>query len=112
MAKRARRIIRAEETAHFVVYDKRTGAILAVHHVSALPGVRAPSEAVITRRVRACAAEALRRRPVELAILTTRDAPTISPGLRVDVSSGRLRAAGRQPSREGDTAPEVQLLSP
>lgn len=105
MAKRMQRIIQVEETAHFVVYDRRTGEVLAVHHISALPGVRAPSEHVITRRVRTCAAEALGRRPAELAVLTTPDAPAISPALRVDLTTGRLRTEDRAPG-EGKQPPE------
>jgi hypothetical protein len=95
-------VVRQRETAHFVVYDKRSGQILAVHHVTALPGVSAPSDDVVTRRVRACAAEALGRASTDLAVLATPRPPVISPGVRVDTATGRLTRPERRSTSETD----------
>lgn len=111
MAEPRRRTVKSAQTGHFVMYDRRTGRVLAVHHLTALPGVQAPSEAVIVRRLRACTADAVGRRGAELAILRTREAPVVSPSLRVDVAAGRLRGADhatRAAERpEGDTSPSA-----
>jgi hypothetical protein len=110
MAKRLPRTLRTEETGYFVVYDRRTGQVLAVHHVTALPGVRVPSDDAIARRMRACAAEAIGRRAAELAILRTPEAPAVSPALRVDIATGKLRSDRREDrvttdQPEGETSP-------
>jgi hypothetical protein len=105
MAEDSTRTLETEETAHFIVYDRRTGKVLAVHYVTALPGVHAPSEAVIIRRVRTCAAEAIGRRTTELGVLRTPHAPAISPGMRVDVATGTLRT-GRRARPAGKRRPE------
>jgi hypothetical protein len=96
MVKRAKPTAAAERTAYFIVYDARSGDILAVHHVTALPGVRVPSDALVQRRVLACAADALDRSAADLRLLATPEAQTISPGLRIDVSTGKLSAPQRQ----------------
>jgi hypothetical protein len=111
MAERRRRTLASEQTVHFVVYERRTGRMLAAHHLTALPGVRIPSEEVIVRRLRTCAADVLGRRAVDLAVLRTREAPAMSAPLRVDVATGRLRGADQPfgaPDRlEGDTSPSA-----
>ena len=111
MAERRRRTLGSEQTGHFVVYERRTGRVLAAHHLTALPGVPIPREEVIVRRLRTCAADALGRRALELAVLRTREAPAMSASLRVDVAAGRLRGAdqtrGAPDRSEGDTVPSA-----
>ena len=91
MAKRTQRVLDREQTAHFIVYNRRTGNILAVHHLSAFSGVRAPSDRVIERRVLGCAAEALNCATGELRLLATPEATSVSPGMRVDPVTGKLQ---------------------
>jgi hypothetical protein len=91
-----------EQTAHFIVYEAGSGDILAVHHLTALPGMRVPSNALVQKRVLACAAEALARSAAELRLLATSHAQTISPGMRVDPSTQQLPAAGPQRSGPRD----------
>lgn len=120
MAKQTRPTTLADKTAHFILYDARSGAILAVHHVTALPGVRVPSEALVQKRVLACAAEALGRNAADLRVLATPEAQTILPGLRVDASTGTLSTPGarhggaRDDRTDGESAsgPMARLRSP
>ena len=114
MAERKRTTTGREQTFHFVVYDRRSGRVLAVHHVTARSGVRVPGEAVMLRRLLACAAGDLDCRAADLAVLRTSEAPTVSPSLSVDVATGRLRAgddatpAADRP--EGGTQPSAVAL--
>ena len=102
MAKRTQSAAVVEQTAHFIIYEARSGDILAVHHVTALPGVTVPSDAFVQKRVLACAAEALDRDAAELRLLGTAEAHGIAPGMRIDVSTTSLsmpdtRRQGSQP---------------
>ena len=93
-----RRALQTDQTGQFVVYDRRTGEVLTVHHVTALAGVPVPSDEAIVCSLRAFAAKALGRRVGELGILRTQEAPAMSPDLRVDVASGKLRNQRRSDS--------------
>jgi len=99
-----RRALQTDQTGQFVVYDRRTGEVLTVHHVTALAGVRVPSDEAIVRSLRACAAKALGRPVGELGILRAREAPVMSPDLRVDVASGKL-----QNQRRSDSVKNVRV---
>ena len=109
-----------EQTAHFVIYDAKTGRILAVHHVTALAGMRVPTEALVQKRVLACAAEALDRNAADLRLLATAEAKTVSPGVRVDVATAKLvapapRRGVQERAKSGGTKSvetAARLLSP
>jgi hypothetical protein len=95
MADRIPRTYDTQQTACFVIYDRRSGDILAVHHLSALPGVRSHSDRVVRKRVLMCAAEALERPTGDLRLLRTSRPITVAPGLSVDVATGTLRQSKR-----------------
>jgi hypothetical protein len=57
----------------------------------------------VQKRVLACAAEALDRKAADLRLLAMPKAQTISPDLRVDVSTGRLCApVSKRQSESGE----------
>jgi hypothetical protein len=113
MAKRTLPAAVVERTAHFIIYEARSGDIVAVHHVTALPGVKVPSDAFVQKRVLACAAEALDRDAAALRLLATAEAPTMAPGMRVDVTTRVLSKAqtqrGAAPKDRTDRSPVVHV---
>jgi hypothetical protein len=102
MRKRAGRTERGDRTAGYIVYDRRTGAILAVHHVTLMAGTRKISERLMRQRVRQCASEAIGLPVSALGIASTRlSNPTAEAGAHIDVATGRLVTRLRDDAQGG-----------
>jgi len=83
--------LRPQPAATFVVYDRRTGAILHHHHVSAAPGAEIPDDDQLARFVLDHAVHATGRHASEVDCLKVAgDAIQRQRSYRVDVSAGRL----------------------
>jgi len=82
---------RPQPAATFVVYDRRTGAILHHHSVSAAPGAEIPDDHHLTRFILDHAVHATRRHASEVDCLkVATDAIKPKASYRVDVAAGRL----------------------
>ena len=82
---------RLQPTAIFVVYDRRTGAILLQHSVSAAPGAEIPGDEQLARFILDHAVHATGRHASELDCLKVpADALKAKSTYRVDVAAGRL----------------------
>lgn len=84
------------KTKSAYIYDPVTGKIRGLHHVSFPSGKRPPSDELIQRRVRACAAEAwgLKSGQFGVAMARTSDAD-FGSALAYDAKSGRVRSSHR-----------------
>ena len=83
--------IRPQPAATFVVYDRRTGAILHHHLVSAAPGAEIPEDDQLARFILDHAVHATRRHASEVDCLkVAADAIKPQTSYRVDVANGRL----------------------
>ena len=81
----------AASTRHAIVFDKKSGQALTVHSVTALPGARVPSDRLLLREIRKCAAEDLKRAERSVAVhLHEKGDILFSEGLRVEARAGRL----------------------
>jgi hypothetical protein len=78
------------------IVDKESGRIKGLHRIAFPSGTPLPSEALVLRRVRECAARAsgVEVRSLE-TVLVSRPPTVISAGLVLDPSSGRVRHATR-----------------
>jgi hypothetical protein len=82
---------RPQPAATFVVFDRRTGAVLHHHMVSAAPGAEIPDEDQLARFVLDHAVHATRRHASEVDCLkVAADALKPKCTYRVDVSEGKL----------------------
>jgi hypothetical protein len=79
------------------IVEKATGRIAGLHRVDFPVGTTLPSEALMLRRVRECAALAFGVDPRSLATVSVSRPPTtVGAGLVVDRSSGRVRRATKR----------------
>ena len=92
MPERRARTYDAEQSATFVIHDRASGEVLAVHHITALPGVRTQSDRLVKAQVVQCAADALGRAVGDLGVVQAKERLSMAPGLRVDPATGKLRA--------------------
>jgi hypothetical protein len=82
---------RPRPAATFVVFDRRTGAILHHHLVSAAPGAEIPDDEQLARFILEHAVHATRRHASEVDCLKVSvDALKPKCTYRVDVSEGKL----------------------
>src|SRR5262245_49490555 len=82
---------RPQPAATFVVYDRRTGAVLHHHHVSAAAGAEIPDDDQLARFLLEHAVHATRRHASEVDCLKVAgDAIKPQTSYRVDVAAGRL----------------------
>ena len=82
---------RPQPAAAFVVYDRRTGAVLHHHMVSAAPGAEIPDDEQLGRFILDHAVHTTRRHASEIDCLkVSADALKPKCTYRVDVSEGRL----------------------
>ena len=79
------------------IADKASGRIRGLHRIALPSGTRMPSEALLLRRVRECAAQALDQDTRTLvAVRASRAAAMISSGLILDRATGRVRLELRE----------------
>jgi hypothetical protein len=93
---------RPQPAATVVVYDRRTGAILHHHHVSAAPGAEIPDDDQLARFILDHAVHATRRHASDVDCLkVATDAIKPETSYRVDVAAGRLIESqpGNHPER-------------
>jgi hypothetical protein len=82
---------RPQPAATFVVYDRRTGAILHHHSVSAAPGAQIPDDDQLARFIVDHAVHATGRHASDVDCLkVATDAIKPKASYRVDVATGRL----------------------
>jgi len=83
------------------VVEKSSGRVSGFHRVSFPAGVKLPSDAVVSRRIRECAAVASGVDVRSLAaVRVSRPPRIIAAGLVVDPASGRVRQAKGQRGKE------------
>lgn len=88
------------------VHDRVSGAIKGVHHVAYPAGARAPSEALLLRRVRECAAKTWSVAPRTLGTTLVRKAdPAFSSALIVDKRTRRVHQKAMPPQMPALIAP-------
>jgi len=79
------------------IVEKASGRITGLHKIAFPAGTKLPSEALLLRRVRECAAMASGVEVRSLAaVLVSRPPAVVAAGLVVDPSSGRVRHATRR----------------
>ena len=85
------RILENDEARAFVIYDARTGDVLAMHRLHAPAGLRAPADSTIEAQVLKCAAAALGRRKSGVGIKCLgSELPSLGGGIRVDPANGEI----------------------
>jgi hypothetical protein len=90
----------ATRTRAALIVEKSSGRITGLHKIAFPAGTKLPSDALVQRRVRECAAIASGVEARSLAaVLVSRPPKVISAGLVVDLASGRVR----HPSRRRDS---------
>jgi hypothetical protein len=88
---------KVEQTTHYAVYDRRSGELVTVHHVTLMAGARALSGDVIQKRVLTCAALAFERPRAALRVTATARPIDIKPRAQGDVSKGKMQSAETDP---------------
>jgi hypothetical protein len=80
------------------IVDKATGRVAGFHKIAFPTGVALPSDALVLRRIRECAATAFGSNVSSLFVVpVSRQPPVVAAGLVVDRSSGRVKhAVGRR----------------
>jgi hypothetical protein len=80
------------------IVDKVSGRVAGLHNIAFPADTRLPSDALVLRRVRECAAQASGVEVRSLAtLLVSRPPQVVAAGLVVDPASGRVRRARRKP---------------
>jgi hypothetical protein len=101
------------KTKSAYIHDRTSGKIKAVHHVTFPADSRAPSDALVLRRIRDCAAETWSVRPGSLdATLMRKSDPAFTNTLVIDKRTHRIRETVATPNLPSAISPAVtsQLL--